>query len=254
MRPTHIRDYIMKRFIITTAIVAFLMGGFAFNANAHEIQTASVSMGENENWDKKLDDYKAAVDECVNAYEQSKKDKTVDYKALLGKALKLKAPLQTAKDKGQLSRSQVKRFNDITKELNKVPGAKNADATSRTSTTTMNSASSNGKVTGASNGKTTGADSKVTGVDNKVSADKEVYKFNAKTADSDFEKAVNKCVNAYKNSTNAESISDNVKKLFNHAKDMQKIIEAKENWKQLTPAQQDKITKAIDQLAMIPIK
>jgi len=114
---------------MTFAIMVLLLG-FAFNANAQGIKTASSSKTTDmkktgkdvkaEDWDKVLKEYEQAVDQCVRLYKSlqnaepgSNYDKEFDKS--LTKAESLRTKIEKSKDK--LNRSQVNRFNQANKKL-----------------------------------------------------------------------------------------------------------------------------------------
>ena len=120
----------MKK-IMTLAIVAFLLGGFCFNANAQERKaqnpvkkeaSAKKAVTTKEGSDKLVKEYEVAVEQCVNCYKEMQKgtntSKTGNFSKLLAKAEDLKAKLEKTKD--QLDRTQLDRFNQATKKLSVV--------------------------------------------------------------------------------------------------------------------------------------
>lgn len=123
----------MKRFL-TLAIVALLLGGFAFNANAQERKAKPANNKEKvvkkevkvkgENLEQTLKDFETTVDKCVSYYQNmikntgSNKDVTKQFNEALAKAEKMKTQLDKAK--GELTRSQVNRFNKATRKLSQV--------------------------------------------------------------------------------------------------------------------------------------
>ena len=124
------RDNTMKK-IMTLAIVAFLLGGFCFNANAQERKaqtpakkeaSAKKAVSTKEGSDKLVKEYEVAVDQCVSCYQAMQKgdktSKTGNFTKLLAKAEDLKGKLEKTKD--QLNRSQLDRYNKATQKLSVV--------------------------------------------------------------------------------------------------------------------------------------
>lgn len=121
----------MKK-ILTLAIMAILLGGFAFNANAQKkttkpdekksTTTVVKKDTQGETNEKLLKDYESAVEQCLTMYNNSKNGNVkVDPKAFdksLSTAENLKAQLE--KVQKELSRKQVDRFNKATKKLSQV--------------------------------------------------------------------------------------------------------------------------------------
>ena len=122
----------MKK-ILTFAITALLMGGFAFNANAQDrtakpaekkatIEKKAVKPATD--MEKTLKNFEQAVDKCVSLHKsmQNKgdnaKNSTKEFDAALSKAENLKSTIEKAKD--QLSRSQVDRFQKAVAKLSQV--------------------------------------------------------------------------------------------------------------------------------------
>ena len=121
--------------MMTLAIMALLMGGLAFNANAQDKtaktnnkQAASKEVvkkaSSTSNVEKMLGDYEAAVKKCVSMYNAlQQKNKTVkadpkEFDQLLANAEKLKAQLEQTK--GQMDRTQLSRFKLANDNLAKV--------------------------------------------------------------------------------------------------------------------------------------
>lgn len=128
MRPTHIRDNTMKRFLLF-ALMALFIGGFTSNANAQFFKKSSKNAAKaevvkQENWNNVIKEYEIAVDKTVRLYKAINDKNTkpkVDPKEFdqsLAKALNLKNKIDKAKD--QLNRTQVRRFNKATTKLNQV--------------------------------------------------------------------------------------------------------------------------------------
>ena len=124
----------MKK-ILTFAVMAIFLGGFVFNASAQEALKGKSGNKSNtvtitnvkqtgENMDKVLDNYDKAVDHCLRMYNAlESKDATVkastkEFNKALTKAENLRDKLEKAK--GNLTRSQVKRFNDANQKLSRV--------------------------------------------------------------------------------------------------------------------------------------
>ncbi len=126
----------MKR-IITFAIMALLMGGFAANANAQgkddatkesntaktTLTTSTVKTTSNtetvavkEDWNKVIANYEETVNKCVALNDTEKGTKA--FTDALDKALSLKTKIEKVKD--QLNRTQIHRFNEATAKLNKL--------------------------------------------------------------------------------------------------------------------------------------
>ena len=127
----------MKKFIMSFAVIAFLIGGLTVNANAQSLKKSSSSKAKKENvnakkeqtkkvdWEKTLKDYEKAVDDCLNLYQamnaKDSKGKTVDPKEFntkLAKAEGLRSKLENGLK--NLNRSQTSRFNSATQKLTKV--------------------------------------------------------------------------------------------------------------------------------------
>jgi len=124
----------MKK-ILTFAVMALLIGGFAFNANAQKntkktSRTTSpksevVKAVKGNDCEKELKNFEQAVDKCVTLYENMKnaekengKISPKNFDESLAKAEELKLKLETKKD--QLSRSQVDRYNKACEKLQTV--------------------------------------------------------------------------------------------------------------------------------------
>lgn len=121
----------MKK-ILTFAIMALLMGGFAFNANAQdrtakpaEKKAAVAKKGiKATDMEKSLKQFEEAVDKCVSLHKALKnqgdnaKNGTKEFDTALAKAETLKGNIEKAKD--QLSRSQVDRFQKAVAKLSQV--------------------------------------------------------------------------------------------------------------------------------------
>lgn len=110
----------MKK-ILTLAIIAFLVGGFAYNANAQETkpQTQSTKDQNSNSFEKLVKDYESAVEQCVNCYYEMQKPgstvKTSNFNKLLSKAENLKKQVEGVKD--QLNRTLASRVNKATSKL-----------------------------------------------------------------------------------------------------------------------------------------
>lgn len=126
------RDYTMKK-VLTFAIMALLLGGFAFNANAQERSTKAASEKKatktevtksKTDMEKTVKDFEQAVDKCVSLYKAIKgqdtkaKSSTKDFDNALAKAEKLKSTIEKSKD--QLNRSQAERFQKAVDKLKQV--------------------------------------------------------------------------------------------------------------------------------------
>lgn len=109
----------MKK-ILTLAIVAFLVGGFAFNANAQSRAPQTETQTKDQNsYEKLVKDYETAVEQCVNCYYEMQKPgssaKTSNFSKLLAKAESLKKQVEGVKD--QLNRTLASRVNKATSKL-----------------------------------------------------------------------------------------------------------------------------------------
>lgn len=108
----------MKK-IMTLAIMAFLVGGFAYNANAQKTL-------KTQDWNQVLDEYDGAVNTCVAMFQKMQKDENYgksasaqkEYKVVLKTAENLKAKLEKAAN--VLDKKQGERFNALTKKLSQV--------------------------------------------------------------------------------------------------------------------------------------
>lgn len=114
----------MKK-ILTLAIIAFLVGGFAYNANAQtetKPQTQSSRDQNSNSYEKLVKDYETAVEQCVNCYYEMQKPnstvKTSNFTKLLAKAESLKKQVEGVKD--QLNRTLASRVNKATSKLSVV--------------------------------------------------------------------------------------------------------------------------------------
>ena len=121
----------MKK-IMTLAIIAFLMGGFCFNANAQDRkaqntvkkEASTTKKAQKTDMEKTLKDFEQAVDKCVSLHkamqnvDNTAKNSTKEFDTALAKAEKLKATLEKAKD--QLTRSQTDRFQKAVTKLSQV--------------------------------------------------------------------------------------------------------------------------------------
>lgn len=129
MRPTHIRDNTMKRFLLF-ALVALFIGGFTSNANAQIFKKASkngkakVEVVKKENWNNVIKEYELTVEKTLKLYK-AMNDKAAtpkvdpkEFDQSLAKAMNLKNKIEKAKD--QLNRTQVRRYNKATTKLNQV--------------------------------------------------------------------------------------------------------------------------------------
>lgn len=120
----------MKK-ILTFAIMAVLMGGFAFSANAQgkntlpndKKDTATVKTdANNDATEKTLKQYEDAVDQCVQLFKNlNKQDGKNDTKAF-DKALATAEGLRTQleKMKKNFNEEQLKRFNTASQKLSQV--------------------------------------------------------------------------------------------------------------------------------------
>ena len=131
----------MKK-MITFALMALLIGGFAYNANAQvattnqqkkvekrevkseEPQVSNQKADNGEELNKSLTEYEQAVDNCVSIYQMmrdnNKKDKdyTKEFDSSLAKAEKLKGQLE--KYRLKMDRTQVDRLNKANEKLSKI--------------------------------------------------------------------------------------------------------------------------------------
>lgn len=124
----------MKKFL-TFAIVAFLLGGFAFNANAQDrkaqnqskkqtvsSQKANVGTVTKDSVEKMVKDYEKAVDKCISTYKATLKGddtaKTANFNKVLAETEALKAKLDKSKD--LLSKDQSDRVERATQKLAQV--------------------------------------------------------------------------------------------------------------------------------------
>ena len=114
----------MKK-IMTLAIMAFLVGGIAFNANA---QSKKILGGTSkvQDWTEVLNEYEQAVNTCVAMYQKMQKDDKYaqsestqkEFQVIMKTAENLKAKLN--KNANQLDKKQGERFNALTKKLSQV--------------------------------------------------------------------------------------------------------------------------------------
>lgn len=120
----------MKK-ILTLAIMAILLGGFAFNANAQErttkpnekkTTTTVKKDTKGDTTEKLLKEYENAVEQCVTLYNQMKKQSAKVDQKTFDKALSTAESLKARIDKNQkdLSRKQMERFNKATQKLSQV--------------------------------------------------------------------------------------------------------------------------------------
>lgn len=129
MRPTHIRDNTMKRFLLF-ALVALFIGGFTSNANAQFLKKSSkdgkakVEVVKKENWNNVIKEYELAVEKAVKLYK-AMNDKAAtpkvdpkEFDVSFNKAMNLKTKIEKAKD--QLNRTQVRRYNKASAKLNQI--------------------------------------------------------------------------------------------------------------------------------------
>lgn len=116
----------MKK-ILTLAIVAFLMGGFAFNASAQTKPAKAQEKKEvkqQEDWTKVIKEFESQVDQCVTVFQKLKKaggkdeGLTKEFNAALAKAEKTKNKIEKAKK--DLNRTQVDRYNKACNKLSQV--------------------------------------------------------------------------------------------------------------------------------------
>jgi len=138
----------MKK-ILTLAIMALFVCGLTINANAQDNRTATPdnskktektvkpkepkasatvktekkgkaalqNAGKTNNIDKTLKEFEAAVDKCVNLFNNPKVDPK-EYQQSLTKAESLKSEVEKAKP--QMDRTQVDRFNKAVQKLSVV--------------------------------------------------------------------------------------------------------------------------------------
>lgn len=122
----------MKK-ILTFAIMALLMGGFAFNANAQDrtakpqkkaVIEKKADKPATTDMEKTLKQFEQAVDKCVSLHKalqnqgDNAKNATKEFNAALAKAETLKSNIEKAKD--GMSRSQVDRFQKAVAKLSQV--------------------------------------------------------------------------------------------------------------------------------------
>ena len=129
----------MKKFF-TFAIMALLIGGFAFNTSAQDkkpVKTSKKSVKQEvkqtqqnkkevkgEDWNKVLKEYEQAVDNCVTIFQKMQKSGTTgkdvskEFNTALTKAENLKKKIEGAK--ASLDRTQVDRFNKANQKLQQV--------------------------------------------------------------------------------------------------------------------------------------
>ena len=113
---------------MTFAIVAFLIGGFAINANAQEDNASKSKKTEtttNNNvtvqkvdYDQMLKDYETYINQYIEKYKQSLKEGTsskVDWKTPLKKAQELQQKLENAKK--DLNDKQIAKFVKLKEKL-----------------------------------------------------------------------------------------------------------------------------------------
>ena len=107
------------------AILALLIGGFTSNASAQDKvkKTEKTEASKQVSWDNVIKEYELIVDKCVKLYKEQNADNsnikgTSDFDKCLTKALDMKKKIEGAKD--SLTRSQVRRYNEATKKLNKL--------------------------------------------------------------------------------------------------------------------------------------
>ncbi|MBR4837132.1 MAG: hypothetical protein IK004_01680 [Bacteroidales bacterium] len=109
----------MKRTILTVAVLAFLMGGMTYSASAHEVSTKNATeIFAGDNWDKILDEYEKYVDQYIKVYKKAMNgDKSAlnEYLELAEKAQKLAEQLEDAED--ELTETQMKRYLKITQKM-----------------------------------------------------------------------------------------------------------------------------------------
>lgn len=127
----------MKKFF-TFAIMALLIGGFAFNADAQKpVKTSKKTVKQEvkqtqqnkkevkgEDWNKVLKEYEQAVDNCVTIFQKMQKsgtngkDVSKEFNTALTKAENLKKKIEGAKT--SLDRTQMDRFNKANQKLQQV--------------------------------------------------------------------------------------------------------------------------------------
>ena len=124
MRPTRIRDRIMKK-ILTFVIMALLLGGFTFNAVGQEKKARkSYNLSPQTKSESLLKEYEQTVDRCVSLFadlqksDKTAKDSSKEFDQALTKAEDLKAQIE--KIKSSMSRSQIYRFTTANEKLSKV--------------------------------------------------------------------------------------------------------------------------------------
>lgn len=127
----------MKKFIIT-AVMALLIGGLAFNANAQKKIKKEAPKTKTEapkkmdpkqdptvKYAKMIADYETIVNKCVKLYKESTEkegqaaNKTADtFEKNLNKALRLRDQIKAINDK--LSDAQKEKYKKLTDELEKL--------------------------------------------------------------------------------------------------------------------------------------
>lgn len=132
----------MKKFIIT-AVMALLIGGLAFNANAQKKVTKEAPKAKTEapktdkkkqmdpkqdptvKYAKMIADYETIVNKCVKLYKESTEkegqaaNRTADtFEKNLNKALRLRDQIKAINDK--LSDAQKEKYKKLTDELEKL--------------------------------------------------------------------------------------------------------------------------------------
>ena len=109
----------MKKTILTVAVLAFLMGGMTYSASAHEVSTKNATeIFAGDNWDKILDEYEKYVDQYIKVYKKAMNGDISalnEYLELSEKAQKLAEKLEEAED--ELTEAQLKRYMKITQKM-----------------------------------------------------------------------------------------------------------------------------------------
>ena len=109
---------------MTAAVMAFLMGGFCFTAQANVVpaqNTTEILAGDN--WDKLLDEYEKYVDQYIKV---SKKASNGDLSAMT-ELVKLADKIEKIADKldkadDEMSAAQMKRYLKIVEKMAKAMG------------------------------------------------------------------------------------------------------------------------------------
>lgn len=120
----------MKKFL-TLAIMAVLLGGFAFSANAQEKSTVSndtkntaivKKATSDDATEKTLKQYENAVDQCVKLFKNLNQPDSKNDRKAFDKALSTAEGLKAQLNKMQksLDEAQLKRFNMANQKLSQV--------------------------------------------------------------------------------------------------------------------------------------